>query len=167
MSEIREGLGGSRHISARASAGLWRIDGLRVVMSSGSSATSFSSCGREYTIMMFSRSPLQVTLSRTHGEIRVHCDDTGRSMNLKFLGSRRKGGSIVTKSELADLRLDQERMIVLPLKPRFADAILTGEKTVELRRAEPKIVVPTRALILFDVTGACTGRYVHRCERRD
>ena len=38
-------------------------------------------------------------------------------------------------------------MIVLPLKPRFAEAILTGEKTVELRRAEPKIVVPTRALI--------------------
>ena len=43
--------------------------------------------------------------------------------------------------------LDQLRMIVLPLKPRFAEAILTGEKTVELRRAEPKIVVPTRALI--------------------
>ena len=43
--------------------------------------------------------------------------------------------------------LDQDRMIVLSLKPRFAEAILTGDKTVELRRAEPKIVVPTRALL--------------------
>ena len=68
-------------------------------------------------------------------------------MNLKVSGSTRKGGSIVTKSELADLSLDQERMIVLSLKPRFADVVLAGKKTVELRRAEPKIVVPTRALI--------------------
>ena len=43
--------------------------------------------------------------------------------------------------------LDQDRMIVLSLKPRFAEAILTGDKTVELRRTEPKIVVPTRALL--------------------
>ena len=38
-------------------------------------------------------------------------------------------------------------MMVLSLKPRFADAILDGAKTVELRRSEPKIVVPTRALL--------------------
>ena len=38
-------------------------------------------------------------------------------------------------------------MIVLSLKPRFADAVLAGAKTVELRRSEPKIVVPTRALV--------------------
>ena len=68
-------------------------------------------------------------------------------MNLKVSGSTRKGGSIVTKSELADLSLDQDRMILLSLKPRFADAVLAGDKTVELRRAEPKIIVPTRALI--------------------
>lgn len=37
--------------------------------------------------------------------------------------------------------------MVLSLKPRFADAILAGAKTVELRRSEPKIVVPTRALV--------------------
>ena len=43
--------------------------------------------------------------------------------------------------------LDQDRMIVLSLKPRFAEAILTGDKTVELHRTEPKIVVPTRALL--------------------
>ena len=43
--------------------------------------------------------------------------------------------------------LDQDRMVVLSLKPRFAEAILAGEKTVELRRTEPKIVVPTRALL--------------------
>ncbi len=43
--------------------------------------------------------------------------------------------------------LDPDRMIVLSLKPRFAEAILTGVKTVELRRTVPKIVVPTRALL--------------------
>ena len=43
--------------------------------------------------------------------------------------------------------LDQGRMVVLSLKPRFAEAILAGDKTVELRRTEPRIVVPTRALL--------------------
>ena len=43
--------------------------------------------------------------------------------------------------------LDPDRMVVLSLKPRFAEAILVGDKTVELRRTEPKIVVPTRALL--------------------
>ena len=43
--------------------------------------------------------------------------------------------------------LDQERMIVLSLRPRFAEAILAGTKTVEFRRREPRIVVPTRALL--------------------
>lgn len=43
--------------------------------------------------------------------------------------------------------LDQDRMIVLSLKPRFAEAILEGKKTVELRRTTPKIEVPTRALL--------------------
>ena len=43
--------------------------------------------------------------------------------------------------------LDQDRMVVLSLKPRFAEAILAGDKTVELRRTVPKIVVPTLALL--------------------
>ncbi|MYC57424.1 MAG: ASCH domain-containing protein [Acidimicrobiia bacterium] len=43
--------------------------------------------------------------------------------------------------------LDQDRMLVLSLKPRFAEAILAGVKTVELRRTAPKIDVPTRALL--------------------
>ena len=46
-----------------------------------------------------------------------------------------------------EMRLDRKRMVILSLKPRFAEAILTGVKTVELRRTEPKIVVPTRALL--------------------
>ena len=45
------------------------------------------------------------------------------------------------------LDLDPDRMVVLSLKPRFAEAILTGVKTVELRRTEPKIEVPTLALL--------------------
>ena len=43
--------------------------------------------------------------------------------------------------------LDQDRMIVLSLRPRFAEAILAGVKTVEFRRTEPSTVVPTRALL--------------------
>ena len=43
--------------------------------------------------------------------------------------------------------IDQERMLILSLKPRFAEAILSGDKTVELRRVEPKITVPIRALV--------------------
>lgn len=43
--------------------------------------------------------------------------------------------------------LDQDRMVVLSLKPRFAEAILAGSKTVELRRTTPRIEVPTRALL--------------------
>ena len=38
-------------------------------------------------------------------------------------------------------------MMILSLRPRFAEAILSGAKTVELRRTEPKIRVPTLALI--------------------
>ena len=38
-------------------------------------------------------------------------------------------------------------MIVLSLKPRFAEAILEGDKTVEFRRTVPRIVAPTRALL--------------------
>ena len=44
-------------------------------------------------------------------------------------------------------KLDQNRMVVLSLKPRFAEAILAGAKTVEFRRTTPKIEVPTRALL--------------------
>lgn len=43
-------------------------------------------------------------------------------------------------------RLDPDRMVLLSLKSRFAEAILSGAKTVELRRTVPKIVIPTRAL---------------------
>ena len=46
-----------------------------------------------------------------------------------------------------DVWLDPTRMIILSLKPRFANAILGGDKTVELRRTAPRIRVPTRALI--------------------
>ena len=48
---------------------------------------------------------------------------------------------------LVDGDIDRDRMIVLSLKPRFARDIIAGDKTVELRRVEPKIVVPTRGLI--------------------
>ncbi len=56
----------------------------------------------------------------------------------------RRGGEAVT---IEVQGLDPDRMVVLSLKPRFAEAILVGDKTVELRRTMPKIVVPTRALL--------------------
>ena len=48
---------------------------------------------------------------------------------------------------ITEVEIDPDRMVVLSLKPRFAEAILEGLKTVELRRTEPKIEVPTRALL--------------------
>lgn len=46
-----------------------------------------------------------------------------------------------------ETEIDPDRMVVLSLKPRFAEAILAGVKTVELRRTEPKIKTPTLALL--------------------
>ena len=46
-----------------------------------------------------------------------------------------------------EMGLDPDRMVVLSLKPRFAEAILAGDKTVELRRTEPKIETPILALL--------------------
>ena len=54
-----------------------------------------------------------------------------------------------------------ERLIFLSLKPRFAEAILTGEKTIELRRQPPRIAVPTQALLYassptMSLVGTCS-----------
>jgi predicted transcriptional regulator len=43
--------------------------------------------------------------------------------------------------------IDQNRRLLLSLKPRYAEAILSGEKTVELRRTRPRVAIPTEALI--------------------
>ena len=53
----------------------------------------------------------------------------------------------MTDTPIRGQLLDPERMIILSLRPHHAEAILSGLKTVELRRIEPKIIVPTRALI--------------------
>lgn len=42
---------------------------------------------------------------------------------------------------------DPDRRLLLSLKPNFAEAILNGSKTIELRRTRPRISVPTEALI--------------------
>lgn len=39
------------------------------------------------------------------------------------------------------------RMMALALKPRFAESILSGAKTVEVRRVAPKIEMPAKALL--------------------
>ena len=48
---------------------------------------------------------------------------------------------------ITEVEIDPDRMVVLSLRPRFAEAILKGVKTVELRRTEPKIETPTLALL--------------------
>ena len=53
----------------------------------------------------------------------------------------------MTEYSVNGVALDRDRMMILSLRPRFAEAILSGLKTVELRRTEPKIRVPTLALI--------------------
>lgn len=57
--------------------------------------------------------------------------------------------------------VDHDRQIFLSLKPRFAEAIVAGTKTVELRRRPPRIEVPTRALLYASsprmaLVGECT-----------
>jgi len=40
-----------------------------------------------------------------------------------------------------------DRLLFLSVKPIYAEAILSGAKTIELRRSRPRITVPTEALI--------------------
>jgi len=40
-----------------------------------------------------------------------------------------------------------DRSILLSIKPRFAEAILDGTKTIELRRTPPRLYVPTDVLL--------------------
>ena len=63
--------------------------------------------------------------------------------------------------------LDPDRALVLALKPRFAEAILAGTKTVEVRRVVPRITVPTLALLYASgsvraLVGTCLVRSVAR-----
>lgn len=56
---------------------------------------------------------------------------------------------------------------MLSLKPRFAEAILAGTKTVEVRRVMPRITVPTLALLYASrseraLVGTCVVRSVAR-----
>ncbi|MCY3559628.1 MAG: ASCH domain-containing protein [bacterium] len=53
----------------------------------------------------------------------------------------------MTEHSVNGMALDRDRMMILSLRPRFADAILSGVKTVELRRTEPGIRVPTLAFV--------------------
>ena len=68
---------------------------------------------------------------------------------------------------MTDRSLDPARALVLSLKPRFAEAILAGTKTVEVRRVLPRITVPTLALLYASgsaraLVGTCVVRSVAR-----
>lgn len=63
--------------------------------------------------------------------------------------------------------LDPARALMLSLKPRFAEAILAGTKTVEVRRVMPRITIPTLALLYASgseraLVGTCVVRSVAR-----
>ena len=68
---------------------------------------------------------------------------------------------------MTELELDPDRALVLSLRPRFAEAILAGIKTVEVRRVMPRITVPTLALLYASgsaraLVGMCVVRSVAR-----
>lgn len=48
---------------------------------------------------------------------------------------------------MAERNVDATRWMVLSLKPRFAEEILAGTKTIEVRRVKPRIHLPTQALL--------------------
>ena len=57
--------------------------------------------------------------------------------------------------------VDEQRVLLLSLKPAYAEAILAGRKTVELRRSRPRLSAPTRALLYasgpeMSLVGICT-----------
>lgn len=65
-----------------------------------------------------------------------------------FLTMRANMHSMPCLDEVAaKTRCDPNRVLVLSLRPRYAEAILSGAKTVELRRTRPNIKIPTLALI--------------------
>ncbi|MDE0269096.1 MAG: ASCH domain-containing protein [Acidimicrobiaceae bacterium] len=69
-------------------------------------------------------------------------------------------------------RLAHNRMLVLSLKPHFADAVLAGTKTVELRRIRPRIDVPVTALVYASspvkaLVGTCTVQKVESLSLAD
>ena len=56
---------------------------------------------------------------------------------------------------------DGDRLIFLSLKPKYAQAIVGGSKTIELRRQPPRIHAPTKAVLYASspqrvVVGRCT-----------
>ena len=68
---------------------------------------------------------------------------------------------------MSEHSLDPARALVLSLKPRFAEAILDGTKTVEVRRIMPRITIPTLALLYASgssraLVGTCVVRSVAR-----
>ncbi len=68
---------------------------------------------------------------------------------------------------MTERMVDPARALVLSLKPRFAEAILDGTKTVEVRRVMPRITVPTLALLYASgstraLVGTCVVRSVAR-----
>ena len=73
---------------------------------------------------------------------------------------------------MSENHLDPSRTLVLSLKPRFAEAILSGRKTVELRRVMPRITVPTLALLYASgptrsLVGTCVVSSVVRYQNRE
>lgn len=63
--------------------------------------------------------------------------------------------------------LDPDKALVLSLKPRFAEAILAGTKTVEVRRVMPRVALPTLALLYASgnvraLVGTCVVQSVAR-----
>ena len=73
----------------------------------------------------------------------------------------------VRPAPMTERMVDPARALVLSLRPRFAEAILGGVKTVEVRRVMPRITVQTLALLYASgstraLVGTCVVRSVAR-----
>ncbi|WP_419865083.1 ASCH domain-containing protein [Candidatus Poriferisodalis sp.] len=77
------------------------------------------------------------------------------------------------RDEAADkARSGLGHVLVLSLKPRYASAIVSGAKTIELRRTRPRIATPTLALIystrpVMSLVGTCRVDSIESQSLRD
>ena len=97
----------------------------------------------------FPPQPITSAAETEYSQVSLSCCEVEEAQHRKKtkLVSRHSKGKGSDEMIADQEGLDQDRMIVLSLKPRFTEAILAGTKTVELRRTTPKIEVPTRALL--------------------
>ena len=115
-------------------------------------APSSYDCSREDTMLLFSRAdvyghPVTAERARELGPMKSGSkgSPTARGSSASALPKRcaAKAWGCRSQTLMSKCLIDPARALVLSLKPRFAEAILDGTKTVEVRRVMPRITIPT------------------------